>query len=298
MRVIKRFAKKILFLLDGDDAGINAMLRALPLVIQHEIDSMICILPKDEDADSFLLGDGAHALLKRIENARDLFEYYIEFHEAKNLSITQKSVLAKNITDIVEKASNSVMKDLYLQKAARILKVEMTALRSLMEKGGAAKIERRGLREEPVKKEGALSPLEKMLVKTVLFRREYLKKLFDSSLVPYFASQKCKDLLNYLHEKEAVESSITELLAHDDSEAFRDIITELSLDDEELNDETIDVLFNSAIEKFRRKITEVQNKKLQRSIEEAESVHDEELLHKLLIQKQERINKLCQKDKS
>ncbi len=290
LKILTRFTKNILFLLDGDEAGINAMLRSLPLIIQHEAEAKICILPKDSDADSFLLSQGKEALSQYINNARDLFEYYIECNIKKNPSVTAKSELAKNIVGIVEASTNPVMIDLYLQKTASLIKVEPKTLRALLNKKTSRKELVFAAPLQP-RKNLIIPPLEKILVKIALSSREYLDKLLDSRVIEYFSTPEIKDLLTYLQQRDRAEYSLKTLIAEKDAARFLYIITQLSFDDDEIKTETIDVLYTSAITKLEKKKEVADNKKILEAIKDAERHNDQKLLQELLVKKQSSITK-------
>ncbi len=294
IKILKRFTKNILFLLDGDTPGINAMLRSLPLIIQHEVEAKICILPENHDADSFLIKYGKEAFHEHITKARDLFDYYIEMHVQKNPSVNGKSVLAKNIIDIVEASSNPVMIDLYLQKTAHLLGIEPKALRSLLKNSGK-KPSTLYAEKTPHKKDLPIPPLEKMFTKIALYSRDYLEKLVASGIVSYFSSEELKNVITYLHTQKKENYSLSSLVREDTPNALRACITELSLDDHEITSETIDTLYNASIIKFRKNLEGKESKKLLTALEEAEKRKDEKLIQELLVKKQQFINKLVSK---
>ena len=134
-----------------------------------------------------------------------------------------------------------------------------------------------------------------MLTKIALTSPEYLEKLVASGIVSYFASEKLKDLINYLHAKKKENYSLSSILTENTTDAFSESITQLSLDDNEITSETIDTLYNAAIMKFRKNLEGKESKKLLTALQEAEKLKDEKLVQELLAKKQQYINKLVSK---
>ena len=65
---LKRFARKVVLVFDGDEAGRMATERALPRFLAQEVDLRILMLPGGLDPADFLLEHGGEALQKLLEN--------------------------------------------------------------------------------------------------------------------------------------------------------------------------------------------------------------------------------------
>lgn len=59
---LKRFARKVVMVYDGDEAGRIATEKSLPKILAHEIDLRVLTLPGGADPDEFLLAHGGEAL--------------------------------------------------------------------------------------------------------------------------------------------------------------------------------------------------------------------------------------------
>lgn len=79
--LLKRITEKIILLYDGDNAGITAAKRSLPILLQHSIRPLIALLPEGEDPDSFLKKRGASELKKILEAPLGLVEFYMKTAE-------------------------------------------------------------------------------------------------------------------------------------------------------------------------------------------------------------------------
>ncbi len=86
-RLIKRYASRVVFLYDGDDAGRNAMLRAGEALLGAGIDTRVILLPKEDDPDTFLQREGADALAALVHSAREYFDFALDiFAKAEDLA--------------------------------------------------------------------------------------------------------------------------------------------------------------------------------------------------------------------
>jgi DNA primase len=71
---LKRFARKVVLVLDGDEAGIKATERALPRFLAHEVDLRIQTLPDALDPADFLIQRGGEALVALLDQSVEAWE--------------------------------------------------------------------------------------------------------------------------------------------------------------------------------------------------------------------------------
>lgn len=72
---LKRFARRVVLVYDGDDAGQNAAERALNKFLAQEVDLRILTLPAGLDPADFLESHGLEAFAKKIENAPEAWQH-------------------------------------------------------------------------------------------------------------------------------------------------------------------------------------------------------------------------------
>ena len=79
--LIRRFAEEVLLLYDSDQAGINAALRAIPILREAGIRSRVVHLDPHKDPDEFIKAEGAEAFEERLQQAEDSFLFRIHVLE-------------------------------------------------------------------------------------------------------------------------------------------------------------------------------------------------------------------------
>ncbi|TNF59947.1 MAG: DNA primase [Deltaproteobacteria bacterium] len=77
-KLIKRFARKVVLLFDGDEAGRKAVREAYTVVRKIGLDAHVVTLPQGADPDSFLREQGEESLRARIVSAPTIIEYLID----------------------------------------------------------------------------------------------------------------------------------------------------------------------------------------------------------------------------
>lgn len=134
--LLKRLAGKIILSYDGDNAGINAALRASKIILEEDLDPFVLYLENGLDPADFILKRGAEKWQEILNNKMHIIDFYIKHLREQNLNELDllkqvkttllplvsaiKSPLAKN--HFLEKVSNAlnISKDIILREVALI----------------------------------------------------------------------------------------------------------------------------------------------------------------------------------
>ncbi len=97
-KLIMRYARKIVFCYDSDEAGQRATVRALPIVKNAGAEVSVVQVPDGKDPDEFVRKHGRDAFVKLLKNAVPLVEYRMNYV----LSHMKISTLAEKISALRE----------------------------------------------------------------------------------------------------------------------------------------------------------------------------------------------------
>src|SRR5206468_250197 len=89
-RLLKRFVNEVVLCFDEDAAGKKATERSLDALLQNDLIVRVAEMPTGEDPDSLVRREGKTAFEKRIADARDFFDYWIE-RETANVALNSLS---------------------------------------------------------------------------------------------------------------------------------------------------------------------------------------------------------------
>ena len=114
---IRRMAKTVVLLFDGDAAGVSAVLRTLDLFLNTGIAVKVIVLPSGEDPDTFIRTKGIEPFLKLDADAPDLLAFAVGacLDRCKVESAEDRIRSADEVLRIIQKTSNPVEKDEYLR---------------------------------------------------------------------------------------------------------------------------------------------------------------------------------------
>lgn len=75
---LQRFAKRIVLMFDGDEAGQNAAEKALANFLSENIDLRVLVLPNDQDPDEYLFAHGADEFRRQIDRAAEAWDFKLQ----------------------------------------------------------------------------------------------------------------------------------------------------------------------------------------------------------------------------
>jgi DNA primase len=112
-RLLKRFANRTYFLYDGDEAGQKAMLRGGDSLLTAGFDVRVVSLPEKDDPDTYLQREGAEALKKEMEHAREYYDFALLAH-CKDLDLNTlagQAEAVERMAPIILSMKNEVMRE-------------------------------------------------------------------------------------------------------------------------------------------------------------------------------------------
>ena len=132
-RILKRFVNEVVLCFDADAAGQKAAERSLDALLQNDLIVRVAEMPAGEDPDSLVRREGKTAFEKRIADAHDFFDYWIE-RETANVdlnSLSAKMEVARTLAETVSHVHDPVMRGEVISKISARLAVSSFGIRSV-----------------------------------------------------------------------------------------------------------------------------------------------------------------------
>jgi len=122
-KLILRYARKIIFCYDSDEAGQRATIRALPIVQQIGAEVFVVKIPDGKDPDEFIRKHGKAAFEELIKNAETLVDYRMNYVLANTEYGTTagKFRALQEILPVIARINDEVKLKDYLKKIANAL---------------------------------------------------------------------------------------------------------------------------------------------------------------------------------
>jgi DNA primase len=136
IRMMKRYTKNVVLIFDSDAAGKSSSLRAIDLLVEHDLNIKAVSLPSGFDPDSFVRKEGKEGFLKLIEGAEDFFFYKLkvlsEQFDVNN--INEKSKLLLEMLSTLAKFNNQIIRYEYIKRLAVKLNTREESLMAELKK--------------------------------------------------------------------------------------------------------------------------------------------------------------------
>ena len=131
VKTLTRFAKRIVYLFDGDAAGQHAAERAIQFIEGSDVDLRCVILPDDMDPDDFVRARGGDALRKLLDDAEPLMDFVFRKLEERS-DVSTPGGRAKALDDalrLIYPLRQSYMIDSYYMQIADHVGADVSMVR-------------------------------------------------------------------------------------------------------------------------------------------------------------------------
>lgn len=130
IRLINRFTNNITVIYDGDQAGINASLRGIDLILEQNINVKVLLLPDGEDPDSFAKSHSSSELITYIkENETDFIHFKTRLLlESAQGDPVKKAQLIGDIVRSIAIIPNGIVRSVYIKECSNLLDVREEVL--------------------------------------------------------------------------------------------------------------------------------------------------------------------------
>jgi DNA primase len=128
-QLLKRVSDDVVFLYDGDPAGIRAAFKALRVCLQAELHPRVALLPEGEDPDSFVRAQGVDAARRLVDAAPRGLDLLIDRAMSKaGDSPADRARAAERVVQVLADVQSNVERELYAQRLAERVGVEVGAV--------------------------------------------------------------------------------------------------------------------------------------------------------------------------
>lgn len=136
VKILKRFAERVVLVLDGDEAGQNRTDEVLELFVRAEVDLRVLTLPEGSDPADFVTEHGASALQKLVAEAPDALDHKLS-RLTSGVDLTRDTHAVTSAVDtmlkIVAKAPEGLRTDQLLVRMSRSFELKVERLERRLE---------------------------------------------------------------------------------------------------------------------------------------------------------------------
>ncbi|MFA7384499.1 MAG: DNA primase [Desulfurivibrionaceae bacterium] len=103
IRSLRGYTDEVILLFDGDQAGLKAAMRSVPLFLSEQVTARIAVLPETHDPDTFVREFGRDGLDKHLKTAMPLPEFVFDKLVAQyGLSVAGKTRIVAELQELIK----------------------------------------------------------------------------------------------------------------------------------------------------------------------------------------------------
>ena len=230
-RILKRFVNEVVLCFDADTAGQKAAERSLDALLQNDLIVRVAEMPMGEDPDSLVRREGKEAFERRIAEARDFFDYWIE-RETANVDLASfgaKIQLARRLAETVSRVRDPVMRGEVMTKVSARLGVAASDFQALVSRQKSG--DRFLARDLPAASDstGAMAPAPRHEISMLC-----ILALRDEAARDFLCQQNWREILAHVPDAEFLVRILESDLRPDDAASLNAFMVTLSPSDERL----------------------------------------------------------------
>jgi DNA primase len=226
-RILKRFVEQVILCFDADAAGQKAAERSLESLLANDLVVRIAEMPPGEDPDSIVRLHGKEEFAKRIADAREFFDYWID-REATTADLTStgsKMQLARRMSDTVARVHDPIMRSEVASKVSARIGVAARDFEALLKK--PLTTDRFSATEERTRTRPAPAPRHDVAMLCLLALR-------DQDAREFLLSEEWPEVLSQTPDSEMLVRILEADVRADDPASLNVFMTNLAPEDEAL----------------------------------------------------------------
>ena len=130
-RLLKRFSGKVVTIFDGDEAGLRAVKRSLPIFLIEGIEPECVILKDDKDPDGAINRIGTQSFRKIIESSEPMIDFFLDQLDAQYdfKGITGRNQALEECLPILRRIADSPERDYVIERFSSRIRIKEERLR-------------------------------------------------------------------------------------------------------------------------------------------------------------------------
>jgi DNA primase len=209
IRLLKGYADEVILLFDGDEAGVKAAMRSVPLFLAEQVAARVAMLPAMHDPDSYIRAHGKEGLLKYLQSARPILEFAFEHLRDKHgMSMTGKGKILEELEPLIQASGSSpFQQSVLISEFSNKLGLDpdqvMQGFKAASRKKGRDRPG--GVHVGPAKDKATkinmpLPRKQAQLLEFLIFYPRYLKRFLEAGIEEILLENRARTILHTLQE--------------------------------------------------------------------------------------------------
>ena len=125
-KILSRYARKIIFCYDSDEAGQRATVRALPMMKNTGAEVFVLIIPDGKDPDEFVQKHGKDAFNRLLKNVKPIIDYQFQYkiNHMNYSTLGGKMQVLNEMLPLFLEVKNDLIREDYFKKFSAVLLID------------------------------------------------------------------------------------------------------------------------------------------------------------------------------
>ena len=286
VRSLKGYTDEVILLFDGDQAGLKAAMRSVPLFLSEQVTAKVAVLPENHDPDTFVREFGRDGLHKHLKTAMPLPEFVFDKLVAQHgSSVAGKAKIVAELQELIKAIGDQhLQRTLFVAHFAKkldlapqqLLEGIIPAQSSSSPTAKPASAQGKGEAQLPIK--------QRQLLEFLVAYPEYLPAFLEAGLEEVIMNQFGLAILHLLKRQPDLSGGPEQLLdlATGPERAF---ISRLLISTPSYSEELREQMAQEMLNWLTSTSLKAKKERLMRQIREAQHTQNNQLLMELMTQK-------------
>jgi len=302
IRLLKGYADEVILLFDGDEAGVKAAMRSVPLFLAEQVAGRVALLPAMHDPDTYIRAHGKKGLQKCLAGALPILEFAFEHLKDKHgTSMTGKGKILEELEPLIQASGSSpFQQSVLISEFSNKLDLDPDQVMQGFKAAARKKSQTRppGFSVAPAKEAAGtanfkLPRKQAQLLEFLIFCPRYLKRFLEAGIEDILVEKPANTILDAM-QKLAAENEVVEpeqLMEYLPEGPERSYVSRLLISSQFLRQYDQEGLTENMAEEMLVWLVRYRFKKeiqqLSEEIRVAQQNQDQKLLEELLLRKAE-----------
>lgn len=285
-RLLARYCREAVLAFDGDSAGEEATLRAMPALEVAGIEARVVRFDEGDDPDSYIRRRGRPAFDAFVQSGKPIVGWAIDraLMQGEGTAVERKLHALDEVSGILNAISNVLTWEHYAQEVSRRLDIEPTLLREYLQRPAAAAGRVRDAvvhAETPVE----LASAEFGVLAVLLDRPEWLATFVDEAYDQLLESAELAQFLRSMRQLETSQLNTAAMLQRVEHPAFRKTVEAASVADGLYAPDRAERFYEDCIRTLKKTWAERTLKDILAEIDRTDFMQQRERYRELLARK-------------
>jgi len=139
-KLLKRFSERVITIFDGDEAGIRAVKRSMPILLAEGFEPECVILHEDKDPDSAINRIGTDGFQRLIESSCSMIDFFLDHIQSQYdfSGISGRNQAIQECVPLLRQIADSPERDYLIERFASRIRVREDQLRKAIRNTGVS----------------------------------------------------------------------------------------------------------------------------------------------------------------